>query len=120
MHEALVLLVVLGACVWLWQWASAARERVQAVSREVCADLSLQRLDDSVALLRFGWQRHDGRLRLQRVYAFEFSVGGSDRRRAEVALNGQDLAWVRIDHPDGRILIDLTRPRSNVYELRKL
>ncbi len=119
MHEALALLVSLGALAGVWQWAAAGRERVLAVSREVCADLSLQRLDDSVALTRVRLRRLDGRWCLERVYVFEFSSQGADRRRAEVALQGRQLSWVRVDHPDGPILIDLTRPRGNVYELRK-
>lgn len=108
MHEALALLAVVAAGFWLWHWSSSAREKVLAVSREVCSDLQLQGLDDSVALRRVSLRRDAGRLAVQRTYSFEFSLQGADRHRGEIALLGSDLLWVRLAHPDGPILIDLT------------
>jgi hypothetical protein len=106
------LLLGSGAAIAAWIWTTRARERVDLISREVCADLRLQRLDDSVALCRISLNRDEHQIQLRRVFRFEFSSDGADRRRGEVCMSGSKAvpAWVRIDHPDGTIFIDLEKP----------
>ena len=104
------LLLGTGAAIAAWVWATRARERVDLISREVCADLKLQRLDESVTLRRISLQRTEQGLCLRRVFSFEFSVSGADRRRGHVCLLGTLPVWVRVDHPDGAILIDINPP----------
>jgi hypothetical protein len=111
MTEAGWLLVALGGAGALWLWSSAARERVDALSREVCADLALQRLDEAVAWRGLRLTRDAYGLGLERLFSFEFSVTGADRCRAEVCLRGRAVLWVRLEHPDGPIVIDLRRAR---------
>lgn len=108
MSEAGWLLVALGGGAALWAWSSAARERVDVLSREVCRELAVQRLDEAVALRGLRLRRGGEGLRLERLFSFEFSVTGADRRRAEVCVRGTLPLWVRLDHPDGPILIDLS------------
>ncbi len=115
MGETLAMLCVLGFALGAWIWSVTGRERVLAVSREVCKDLQLQRLDDSVALcgLRIVRGRH---LRLERRYEFEFSSDGADRRRGIVALHGSVLTWVELEMPNGPLYIDIAgrrRPSSD-------
>lgn len=109
MTDAAWLLVALGGVFALWTWSNAARERVDALSREVCRDLALQRLDEAVALRGLRLRRGLDGVRLERLFSFEFSVTGADRRRAEVCVHGGLPQWVRLDHPDGPILIDLNK-----------
>lgn len=112
MPREIWLLLGTGLLIGLWFWATRARERVDLISREVCADLNLQRLDESVTLRRISLQRTDQGLRLRRVFSFEFSVTGADRRRGDVCLLGAFPAWVQVDHPDGPIFIDINSPKS--------
>ncbi len=109
------LLVGTGVVTSLWFWATRARERVDVVSREVCTDLKLQRLDESVTLRSISLQRTAQGIRVRRVFSFEFSVSGADRRRGEVCLLGSLPAWVQVDHPDGTIFIDINPPSGSQH-----
>ena len=106
MSDALQLLISLLAVAGIWVWSVRGRERVLAISSEICRDLKVQRLDDSVALrgLRIRW--NDG-IALERRYNFEFSTDGADRCQGEISLSGLDLVWARLAHPSGAILIDI-------------
>ncbi len=94
--------------IGLWWWAMQAHDRVDMISREVCKDLNVQRLDEAIALRRMGLAHTAYGLRLERVFRFEFSVNGADRRRGEICLHGNWPYWVHLDHPDGAIHIDLS------------
>jgi hypothetical protein len=107
MSVELLFLVVCAGLVATWWWAVQGRELVDAVVRRVCDDLALQRLDETVALERIGFTRDDGRLAIRRLYAFEFSHNGADRRRGHVCLVNAIAHWVHLEHPDGPIHIDL-------------
>jgi Protein of unknown function (DUF3301) len=93
--------------IGLWWWTMQAHDRVDSISREVCKDLKVQRLDEAIALRRVGLARTADGMRLERVFSFEFSVNGADRRRGEICLHGNFPCWVHLDHPDGDIHIDL-------------
>ncbi len=105
MQDALILIAVLGGVLGFWHWSTAGRERVLLISGEICRDLHLQRLDDSVALRRLRPVLDDG-LIIERHYAFEFSTTGDDRRQGQIALRGSALMWARLEHPDGALFID--------------
>ena len=106
--ESLLLLCVLLAIGWLWYRSLAAREQALAVVREVCTDMRLQALDQNVTLRRIWPCRDDnGRISVRRIYTFEFSAAGSDRHTGFIAFVGDKLQWVRLEHPDGPIIIDI-------------
>lgn len=106
MSEALALLGALGLALGAWSWSVNGRERVLAISHEVCQDLKLQRLDDSVALRGLRIVYAAG-LVLERRYEFEFSTDGADRRRGAVALRGSVLTWVELEMPGGPLYISV-------------
>ncbi|MSR13381.1 MAG: DUF3301 domain-containing protein [Gammaproteobacteria bacterium] len=106
MGQALLMLAALGLALGAWSWSVVGRERVLAVSREVCSDLKLQRLDDSVALRGIRLVRANG-LTFERRYEFEFSTDGADRRRGMVALRGQFFTWIELEMPNGPLYIDI-------------
>lgn len=116
MRDALWLLLTVGAVGGLWYWSSSGRERVLAVVREVCRDLDLQALDDSVVLrgVRLLWTA--GGLRLGRTYRFEFTLDGRARHAGDVGLAGSQLVWVRVGHPQGDIHIDVGGMRAGVEQ----
>lgn len=97
-----------GLIIGLWWWSMQAHDRVDFISREVCKDLDVQRLDEAVSLRRVSFARGEFGLNLERVFRFEFSVNGADRRYGEICLQGEQPCWVHLDHPDGDIHIDLS------------
>jgi hypothetical protein len=101
----IVLLLIVGGA-WLWNSATRVRERVLVHCRRVCDEMRVQLLDQTVALskLSLGRDRY-GRTHLQRWYAFEFSTHGADRHRGAIVLLGAQIQFVRLEHPEGPIIV---------------
>jgi len=90
-------LAVLGFLAWLWYDSLNAREAGMREARAACAEEDLQLLDDTVAIRSLRLARDDdGRLRLQRVYGFEFSDTGDNRRQGSVTLLGHEVVMLNI------------------------
>ena len=90
-------LILLGTLAWLWFDGFTAREAGMRAVRTACASENLQLLDDTVALASLKPGRgEDGRLALRRIYAFEFSDTGNDRRRGSVTLLGDRVLVINI------------------------
>jgi hypothetical protein len=86
---ALVLLVF-GA--WLWVDSMRARESALDAGRRACEAEAVQFLDWTVAVVKMRINRaHDGRLRIRRVYEFEFSDTGNNRLTGSITLLGTRL-----------------------------
>lgn len=80
---------LLAALVWVWLDTLKAREACLRESRAACAADGLQLLDDTVAVSSVRPARdEEGRLRLKRVYRFEYSDTGNNRRQGAVTLIG--------------------------------
>ncbi|MFO1422522.1 MAG: DUF3301 domain-containing protein [Candidatus Competibacteraceae bacterium] len=80
---------VSGVGLWFWRDSLGAREQARAASSRACQQSGVQLLDDTVALDRLWWRRdRDGRLRLERLYLFEFTDTGQVRRTGSVLLVG--------------------------------
>ena len=87
--SSLLLLLLFGLLIWFWLDSIRARELGVDAAREACADEGLQFLDDTVVGQALTLARDDaGRLRLRRVYAFEYSDTGDNRRAGSVTLLG--------------------------------
>jgi hypothetical protein len=94
--EAVGLLVMLAGG-WFWLDSFKAREAGMAAARAACAAENLLLLDDTVALGALRPARDDeGRLRLRRVYHFEYSDTGDNRRHGRVTLLGSELLMVHL------------------------
>lgn len=97
MLELSALAAAIGA-TWFWVDSLRARERAVAAGQSACRRYGLQFLDETVAFVRLRAARDgDGRLRLRRTYAFEFSDTGDNRRRGEIVTLGGELADVRLE-----------------------
>jgi len=85
----LIGLALLAAGAWLAWTSLKAREAAVAASRAACAAEGLVFLDDTVAIASV-WPVRDeeGRARLRRVYRFEYSDTGDNRRSGSVTLMG--------------------------------
>jgi hypothetical protein len=86
--EALLGLGLVAALLWLWQDSLRAREAATRAAKRDCMRADLQFLDGTV--VQGGWRlrRDAGRLRLQRLYYFDYTDSGDDRHRGYVLLIG--------------------------------
>lgn len=97
MLELSALAALVGA-TWFWVDSLRARERAVAAGRAACARYGLQFLDETVAFVRLSPARDEqGRLRLRRTYAFEFSDTGDNRREGVIVTLGGELADVQLE-----------------------
>lgn len=94
--EALLALLLLAALTWYWLDGARAREIGIAAARQACQAEELQFLDDTVAQNGLRWVRNQqGRLILQRSFAFEYSCNGNDRHPGLVALQGHQVVLLQ-------------------------
>jgi len=91
MIELLTLLIFIAGA-WFWTDSMRAREAALDAGRRACTAEGVQLLDWTVMLNRTRLGRDDeGRLRVKRVYEFEFSDTGNNRIKGSIALLGQEL-----------------------------
>lgn len=92
--SVLMLLATVGA--WLWH-NHGLREKALERVKQHCAKLDLELLDDAVALKRIAFVRDaNGRKRLARVYAFEFTVTGEQRHPGTVTQFGAHSVQIEL------------------------
>jgi hypothetical protein len=91
------LIVGLGLAGWLWLDSLKARETAVSAAREACRADGLLLLDDTVAISSLKLARdEDGRIRLQRAYAFEYSDTGNNRLPGSVVLIGRRVVLFNV------------------------
>lgn len=88
-------LLLLGALAWFWLDSLKAGEAGIAYGQKVCSAEGLLFLDDTVSIESVRLVRDDeGRLKLRRVYGFEYSDTGNNRCQGRVTLVGHEVvAW---------------------------
>lgn len=97
MTQTVAILLLAGIGAWWWS-AMQAREAAVTAARRGCRKFGVQLLDDSVVLRHFRPRRdRDGRWRLRRMYAFEFTRSGGERHTGYVTLLGRRLLDVHLD-----------------------
>ncbi len=107
-----------GIVVALWQALAFldARDRVLARARQACSSLNLQLLDDTVAQVRLRPARGPGGVMCwRREFRFEFSSNGTDRRQGNVALLGRRVEMLRLELPDGPVILDGAAPVERLH-----
>ena len=108
----LVALLIAAAIAWYWLDSMKARDIALGAGERACAAEGVQFLDWTVARSRIGLGRDDeGRLRLRRVYRFEFSRTGNDRLDGAVTLLGGEVVSLHLAMPP--VVVD------NVIPLRR-
>ena len=92
----LLVLFLLGA--WLVWDTLKAREAANEAMRAACVERGLLFLDDTVSLHSVRPVRDDdGHVRLLRVYRFQFSDTGHDRRDGSITLIADSVAALDVD-----------------------
>lgn len=93
----LIVLMLLAGGVWLWLDTLKAREVGVRAAQQACAEEGLQFLDETVVGRSFRMARDDeGQLKLRRVYGFEYSDTGDNRRSGSVTLLGSTVEFLHI------------------------
>ncbi len=106
-------LFILLAAGWFWLDSFKARDAGMRAARAACAAEQLLLLDDTVALGALRPERDEaGTLRLRRVYDFEYSDTGDNRRRGSVTLLGDQLVMLYIGP---RPVIDSEAPPARLH-----
>lgn len=97
-------ILLIAFAIWLWSDGLRARERAIRVARRACEAADVQLLDDTVALARIRPARNgEGRMTLARLYRFEFSMMGDERRSGYVAMLGARVDHAQLDLSDGTV-----------------
>ncbi len=92
--ESLGTLLVLAA-IWFWYDTIKARDAGINAARQACAGHGVQLLDDTVVLKKLRPGRDDeGRVCLERVFSFEYSDTGDNRRRGSITTLGSEVTEV--------------------------
>lgn len=82
-------LACIAALGWLWHDSMRARERAVAAGQRACERERLQFLDETVECVSLWPARDDaGHMALRRIYRFEFSDSGDNRRAGSVVMLG--------------------------------
>ncbi len=90
-------ILLIAALVWLIWDSLRAREAAIAASRAACAEEHYQFLDETVAIESVRPVRDDdGQIRLRRIYGFEYSETGDNRRRGTVVLVGAAVVMLSL------------------------
>jgi len=91
-------LLALGVAGWFVWDSLKAREAANAAMRAACKSEGVLFLDDTVALESLRPVRnHDGHVRLRRVYQFEYSDTGDNRRKGSITMVANIVAALNID-----------------------
>ncbi|MCB1742100.1 MAG: DUF3301 domain-containing protein [Gammaproteobacteria bacterium] len=103
MSNALLGLLAVCLSVMVWRGYTRTRERALAICTRVCAQESVQLLDQTVSLNRARPQLGAGRPCLQLWFNFEFSRYGTDREVGVLILECGRLTtvvWPPIRQPE--------------------
>ena len=91
-------LAALALLAWLWFDSMRARERAVAAGSRACERDGLQFLDETVECVSLRPARDEnGRIALRRIYRFEFSDNGDNRRGGNVSLLGGRVESLTMD-----------------------
>ncbi len=101
-----IALLVLVLVLWFWNDSARTREQTLKYCRDACRELSIQLLEETVALARTRLKRDArGHLLVHRWYRFEFSTDGTDRHPGVASVAGRIIEFVRFEHPQGPLII---------------
>ena|SRR3990172_8114370 len=104
--NSLLFLIALALLVWFWQVNLRYRELAIRLVKNVCTEMNLQLLDQTVALAGFSLRRDtDRRIVSVRKYSFEVSSNGADRFTGTIILHGHQLVYSEFNLPDGPVIL---------------
>ncbi len=84
--------------IWFWHDTMQAREQAIVVGKRHCQNDGLQLLDETVSLSSMKLRRNgEGQVTFRRVYEFEFSDNGDNRRLGSITLLGRHMESIQLE-----------------------
>jgi hypothetical protein len=104
MHELLYILMLLGV-LWFWRDSANAREKATSAARAACTQINAQFLDETVMMVKLRLcRRNTGTMALCRLYNFDFTVDGSQRRSGVIQMKAQIIEDILLDIDKNTVL----------------
>ena len=89
---------LIALMIWFWHDTMQAREQAVLLGKRHCQNDGLQLLDETVSLSSLKVRRNrDGHMMFRRVYEFEFSDNGDNRRLGSITLLGRHAESVQLE-----------------------
>ena len=100
MNEVWILAIIVGVA-WFWLGAMQAKEVAVSAARRACEGQGVLLLDQTVAMQHLLLKRDSyGRVRLRRVYDFEFTMQGDERSHGLLEVQAGRVISLRLELPD--------------------
>ncbi len=94
----LFFIFVIALLIWFWHDTMQAREQAIVLGKRHCQNDGLQLLDETVSLSSMKLRRDaDGQMTFRRVYEFEFSDNGDNRRLGSITLLGRHAEAIQLE-----------------------
>lgn len=94
----LFFIFLIASIIWFWYDTMQAREQAIVLGKRYCQNDGLQLLDETVSLSSLKIRRNsDGQIAFRRVYDFEFSDNGDNRRLGSITLLGRFAESVQLE-----------------------
>lgn len=94
----LFFIFVIVLLIWFWHDTMQAREQAIAIGKRHCQSDGLQLLDETVSLSSMKLRRDgEGQVAFRRVYEFEFSDNGDNRRLGSITLLGRHAESIQLE-----------------------
>jgi len=106
----IIALFILAGIIWFWLDSIKTKEVAIDASGQACREMQVQFLDQTVSLAKLKPIRnHQGRLSLQRIYHFDFSIPSEpsiaiQRHHGQAIMRGQQVQHIHLDKPEGLII----------------
>ena len=95
--EILFILILLGL-LWFWRDSSSAREKATRSARAACQQIGAQFLDETVVLEKIRLcRRNTGTMALCRLYEFDFTLDGEQRRSGVIHMKALIIEDILLD-----------------------
>ena len=94
----LFFIFLIALLIWFWHDTMQAREHAIVIGKRHCQNDGLQLLDETVSLSSMRLRRNsDGQVTFRRVYEFEFSDNGDNRRLGSITLLGRHAESIQLE-----------------------
>lgn len=105
MNSVFIVLLILAALVYFWLDSMKSRERAIQAAHIACREIDVQLLDQTVSLQSIKPARNRrGNFTFKRIYGFDFSIDGNERRQGRAIMVGQALKQVQLDDDRGVVI----------------
>ncbi|MEI7934937.1 MAG: DUF3301 domain-containing protein [Chlorobiaceae bacterium] len=92
-----IIVLLLIFLAWFWNISMKSREIGLFLVKKACDEEGLQLLDESIVCTRMSLHRQSfGRWAVQRVYQFDFSEDGLNRRPGAIHLMGAEIIFLSL------------------------